>query len=398
MAFLFIIPGWFVTKFPNELYIHEMKYFLFACCCFLSATCIAQPDYYMLVGTYTSAGSHGIYVYDFNSSTGEARLTDSAKLANPSFLAVSPNRKFVYAVSESAGAGKNGGQVASFSFDRNSGSLSFINQQSSEGNNPCYISADKTGKWVFVGNYSSGTLAVLPVSKTGMLDSAVTAIEHSGNSVNSARQNEPHVHATVLSPDNKYLFVPDLGMDKLMHYRFDRKKGSLQPASPAFTVTKAGAGPRHFDFHPNKKYAYLVEELTGTISAYKYFSKTGQLELLQNISTLPPEYMGYAGSADIHVSRDGKFLYASNRGETNTIAVFSINESTGQLTTITHQSTLGKTPRNFSFDPAGNFLLVANQNSDEIVVFKIDKATGLFSDTGKRLSVSRPVCIKWIKK
>ncbi len=359
---------------------------------------MAQDAYYMLVGTYTAAGSHGIYVYDFDTSSGDARVRDSARLANPSFLAVSPDKKFVYAVSESAGAGKNGGKLASFSFDHSSGQLSFINQQSSAGNNPCYVATDKTGQWVMVGNYTSGTLAVLPVSKAGALDTAVTVIEHSGAGVNQERQNEPHVHATVLSPDNKYLFVPDLGMDKLMHYRLNQKTGSLTSAFPAFTMTKPGAGPRHFDFHPNKKFAYLVEELTGGISAYRYFAKTGELALLQNISTLPPEYLGYAGSADIHVSPDGKFLYASNRGESNTIAIFSIDKKSGMLTAIGHQSTLGKTPRNFNFDPGGNFLLVANQNSDEIVVFKIDRVTGMLKDTGKRINVSRPVFIKWIKK
>jgi 6-phosphogluconolactonase len=187
-------------------------------------------------------------------------------------------------------------------------------------------------------------------------------------------------------------------MDKVMHYRFDQKKGSLTPTSPASTMTKAGAGPRHFEFHPNRKFAYLVEELTGGISAYRYSAKTGELALLQNISTLPPDYMEYSGSADIHVSPDGKFLYATNRGESTTVAIFSIDKKAGTLTAIGHQSTLGKTPRNFNFDPGGNFLLVANQNSDEIVVFKIDKATGLLSDTGKRFNVSRPVCIKWIKK
>ncbi len=352
----------------------------------------------MLVGTYTSAGSHGIYVYDFNRNNAEARMVDSGLLANPSFLAVSPNSNFVYAVSEAAGAGKNGGKIASFSFDRSSGRLAPINQQFSGGNNPCYVTADKTGKWVIVGNYSSGTLAVLPVSPKGVLDTPVTVVEHSGRSVNSERQNEPHVHATVLSPDNKYLYVPDLGIDKLVCYRLNKKNGSLKENPAALTITEAGAGPRHFDFHPNKKFAYLVEELTGAVSAYRYFSKTGELELLQNISTLPPEYLGYAGSADIHVSPDGRFLYASNRGESNTIAIFSINKKTGILTVAGHQSTLGKTPRNFNFDPGGNFLLVANQNSDEIVVFKIDKATGLLSDTGKRIHASRPVCIKWIKK
>lgn len=361
-------------------------------------TAQAQNDYFMLVGTYTSAGSHGIYVYDFNRGTARATVVDSTRVSNPSFLAVSPKSNVVYAVSEAAGAGKNGGKLAAFSFDRLTGKLRFMNEQSSGGNNPCYVTVDKAGRWAIVGNYSSGTLAVLPIAQSGGLDSAVTVIAHSGRSVNSERQNEPHVHAAVLSPDNKFLFVPDLGIDKLVSYRLNKKTGALKETTPAFTMTKPGAGPRHFDFHPNKKFAYLVEELTGGVSAYRYFSKTGELELLQNISTLPPEYLGYAGSADIHVSPDGKFLYASNRGESNTIAIFSINERSGMLTAIGHQPTLGKTPRNFNFDPGGNFLLVANQNSDEIVVFKIDRSSGLLSDTGQRIAVSRPVCIKWIPK
>ncbi len=375
-----------------------MKYYIFVCLFLASLSGRAQSDYFLLVGTYTAAGSHGIYVYDFDTRNAGARLADSASIANPSFLAVSPKSTFVYAVSEKAGSGPNGGQVAAFSFDRSSGKLALLNQQSSGGNNPCYVTIDKSGKWVVAGNYSSGTLAVLPVAKNGMLDSAVAVVEHSGRSVNTHRQNSPHVHATVLSPDNKYIFVPDLGTDKLVSYRLNKRNGSLRPATPAFTMTKPGSGPRHFDFHPNKKFAYLVEELTGGISAYRYFSNTGELELLQNISTLPPEYHGEAGSADIHVSPDGRFLYVSNRGESNTIGIFSINEKTGGLTFVAHQSTLGKTPRNFNFDPGGNFLLVANQDSDEIVIFRVDKTTGKLADTGKRIGVSRPVCIKWIRK
>ncbi len=375
-----------------------MKFLPILCLYLLAGPVQAQNDYYLLVGTYTSAGSHGIYVYDFNVASIAYKAADSARLSNPSFLAVSPDSRFVYAVSESAGAGQNGGKVAAFTFDRSSGKLGLINQRSSMGNNPCYVAIDKTGQWVTVGNYSSGTLAVLPVGKNGGLDSAVTAISHSGRSVNTERQNEPHVHATVLSPDEKYLYIPDLGTDQLVHYRLDKKKGSLMPAIPPFTMTKPGAGPRHLDFHPNKKFAYLVEELTGTVSAYQYDSRNGRLNLVQNISTLPPDYMGYAGSADIHVSPDGKFLYASNRGESNTIAIFSIDQGTGMLKIAGHQSTLGKTPRNFNFDPTGNLLLVGNQNSDEIVIFKRDKNTGLLTDTGKRIQVSRPVCIKWVRK
>lgn len=363
--------------------------------CFTAAT--AQKNYFLLVGTYTSAGSEGVYVYDFNTANGETKLRDVAKISNPSYLAISPNGKNVFAVSEVANEKSKGGKIVSFAFDKATGKLTEINKQPSNGSNPCYVTADKSGKWVITGNYSSGTLAVLPVSASGTLDSAVATIAQQGSSVNTDRQNESHVHATVLSPDEKYLYVPDLGTDKIMVYRFNKQTGSLTPAVTPFVMTKPGSGPRHFTFHPNKKYAYLVEELTGGISAYRYNKKNGDLALLQNISTLPPDFMGYPGSADIRVSPDGKFLYASNRGASNTIAIFSINKKSGGLVAIGHQPVLGKTPRNFNFDPGGNFLLVANQDSNEIVLFNINKQTGLLKNSGKSIPVSKPVCIKWVK-
>ena len=375
-----------------------MKYLLFLFLFFWSFAAFAQTEFYMLLGTYTSGTSEGVYVYKFNSENGESLPVGFVKSSNPSFLAVSPDEKYVFAVNENADSTGNGGRISSFLFNNNTGALSLINQQSSNGNHPCYVTVDKTGKWVITGNYSSGTISVLPVLKNGYVETAVSTIQHTGQSVNTDRQNSPHVHAAVLSPDNKFIFVPDLGIDKLMTYHFDKLTGALRETSPAFVMTKPGSGPRHFEFHPNKKFAYLVEELTGGVSAYRYKAKNGQLHLVQNISTLPPQFLGFAGSADIHVSPDGKFLYASNRGESNSIAIFVINNKTGMLTSVGHQSTLGKTPRNFNFDPSGNFLLVANQNSDEIVIFKIDKETGLLTDTGKRITVSKPVCIKWIKK
>lgn len=372
------------------------KISLFICLAISFITGIAQKnENYLLIGTYTDGKSEGIYVYRFNSTTGDFDSVSMIKTSNPSFLAVSPDEKFVYAVHENANNGK-GGEVAAFSFDRQTGKLSFINQQLSGGDHPCYVSVDKTGKWAAAANYTSGSLSVLPINKNGGLDSPTTVIQHEGYSVNTERQQGPHVHSTVFSKDNKYLFAADLGIDKLMIYSFNEKTGALVETDPGFVMTEAGAGPRHFTFHPNNKFVYLIEELTGTISSYRY--SNGRFELLQNISALPADYMGPIGSADIHTSPDGKFLYASNRGESNTIAIFNINAKTGWLSLVDHQSTLGKTPRNFNFDPSGNFLLAANQNSDEIVIFKTDKKTGLLKDTGKRISVGKPVCIKWISK
>ena len=199
----------------------------------------------------------------------------------------------------------------------------------------------------------------------------------------------------MLSPDNNYLFTPDLGTDKIMIYHFDKKKGILKTANPAFATSEPGSGPRHLDFHPNNRFVYLIEEMTGTVVTFKY--QSGKLQKIQRISALPANFTGSIGSADIHVSKDGKFLYCSNRGSSNSITIFKIDSLTGMLTVVGEQSCMGKTPRNFNFDPTGNFLLVANQQSDDIVIFKIDKKTGLLTDTNKRINVPNPVCIKWIK-
>jgi 6-phosphogluconolactonase len=350
----------------------------------------SSNEQYLLIGTYTSGNSEGVYVYKFNTETGECRFISTAKSSNPSFLAVSPDKKFVFAVNED-----DPGEVTSFSFNKTDGRLKQLNQQPSHGRHPCYITVDKTGKWVIVGNYSSGTIAVYPVLQDGSLGKATDTVLHEGSSVNTDRQEAAHVHATVLGKNNKTLYVPDLGMDKVMIYSFDSKTGKLKEAAMPFVMTEAGTGPRHLDFHPNGKFAYLMEELTGSVSVYK-IEKDGYLSLLQNISGLPRDFIGDVGSADIHVSPDGKFLYCSNRGESNTIGIFSVSAATGELSWVNYQSTLGKKPRNFNFDPSGNFLLVANQDSDEIVIFKIDHKTGLLTDTGKRVRVPKPVCIKWI--
>lgn len=357
----------------------------------------AKNDFYLLTGTYTSGKSEGIYVHQFNSITGESKLISTINASNPSFLTVSPNEKFVYAVYENADSSRFTvtGSVASFAFDKKSGKLSFINKQESGGKHPCYVSIDKTGKWVFAGNYSSGSVAVLPVNSDGSLGGTIQTIQHYGSSIVNDRQEGPHVHSTVLSRDNKTLYVPDLGIDKIMIYHFDNKTGKLTTADMPFYLSKPGAGPRHFDNHPTGKFAYLMEEMSGSVSVFKVL-KNGGLELLQNISALPKDFTGIIGSADIHVSPDGKYLYCSNRGESNSIGIFKIDKLTGMLTWVGSQSTMGQTPRNFNFDPTGNFLLVANQNSDEIVVFKRNKETGLLSDSGKRINIPNPVCIKWI--
>jgi 6-phosphogluconolactonase len=352
------------------------------------ATAQKANEHYLLIGTYTTGKSEGIYVYRFNSNTGEFAPVSIAKgIKNPSFLAVEPANKNVYAVSE----GEGQGSVTAFSF--NNGKLEMLNTRSSGGQAPCYVAIDKTGKWLATGNYGSGSLAILPIEANGALGEPTSVMVHEGKSINPQRQEKAHVHATVFSPDNRYLFVPDLGMDKVMAYAFDDKTGKLSNATPAFAASNPGNGPRHLDFHPSGKFAYLVEEMSGTVSVFNY--SKGKLTAVQNITSHPAGYKGAIGSADIHVSPDGKFLYASNRGESNTIAVFSINQSNGQIKPIGHQPTLGKTPRNFNFDPAANFVLVANQNTNNIVIFKRDKKTGKLTPLPKQIEVPNPVCIKW---
>ncbi len=352
-------------------------------------TANAQP--YLLVGTYTGEKSKGVYVYRFNPD-GSAKLVDSAVTPNPSYLAVSPNQQFVYAANE-VGNREGGGKVTAFRFNKKNGQLTEINSSLSQGEHPCYVSVDKTGKWVVVGNYSSGTVAVLPVKKDGSLGNAVATEKHEGRGPTD-RQTSPHVHAAVLSKDNKTLYVPDLGIDKVMVYAFNQQTGEITPHEKALQAP-AGAGPRHLTIHPTGKWAYLVQELSGTVTAFK--NNSGKLEAVQTVSTIPKDFKGEFTSADIHVSPDGKFLYASNRDASNTLAIFKINGTNGKLTLIGHQPVLGKTPRNFGFDPSSKFLLVANQRSDEIVVFAVNKKTGLLKDTGKRIAVGSPVCVKWVR-
>ncbi len=365
-----------------------MRKLLLPLCMLLTTSALAQ-QYHLVVGTFTDAGSDGIYTYKFNSQTGDAVAASSVKTSNPSYLVVSPDNKYVYAANHD-----EQGMVSAFQFNKQDGSLKFLNKVTSAGAHPCYISINKKGNILVVGNYAGGNLSVLEVRQDGQVNQPKQIIQLKGSSVNRSRQEKAHVHATVFSPDQRFLFVPDLGSDKVMIYKVAQGSGALQPAEEPFIDVNAGSGPRHIDFHPKYGFAYLIEELTGTISVYKYAE--GKLTLVQNTSAHPISYQGAYGSADIHVSPDGNFLYASNRGDANSIAIFKIDPDTGMIMPTGFQPSLGIHPRNFNFDPTGNFLLVANRDTDEIVIFKIDKQTGLLEDTKKRIKVSKPVCIKWI--
>lgn len=356
---------------------------------------VYSQDYFLFVGTYTGSGSKGIYVYRFNAASGEAKLVShTEKVENPSYLALSPNGKTVYACNETASA--SGGKVSAFRFNKSDGSLRLLNQQATGGDHPAYVAVDPKNKWVVAGNYSGGSIAVFSTSKNGSIQPFSQLIKHVGRGPDSSRQRSAHVHATVFSPKGDYLLSPDLGIDRVMVYPF--KKGALKPLQETnllFANTSPGGGPRHLDFHPNGRWAYLMEEMSGSVTVFDY--SKGKLSEKQRIFSHSDTAKGPFGSADIHVSPDGKFLYASNRAGEHNLAIFNIGEKDGKLTTVGYQSTLGKTPRNFVIEPSGNYLLVANQDSNNIVVFKRDKQTGSLTQAGTVLSVPKPVCLKLLK-
>jgi 6-phosphogluconolactonase len=362
----------------------------------LNSFCCLSQNFYLVVGTYTNSGSKGIYAYDFNAQTGKVNLVNQTdSVTNPSFLILSHDANFIYAVNETNGA--DSGKVSAFSFNKNDGSIKLINTQLSGGDDPCHLSISDDGKWIAVANYTGGSLSVFPVNKDGSLEAHSQLFQDSGSSVNKERQEKAHVHEAVFSPDNKYLFTPDLGDDKVMIYTFNSTlKKPLKPSSPAFIKITPGSGPRHITFHPNKKFAYVISELNGSVMVYRYVG--GKFTELQKIITHPKGFKGTIGSAEIVISPDGNFLYASNRGDENTITIFSINAVTGKLQLKGYNTTLGKAPRNFIIDPTGNYLLVANQNSDNIVVFKINKKTGLIKDIGEQINVPKPVCLQMVKR
>lgn len=349
--------------------------------------------YHLLIGTYTNATSKGIYVYKFDTKTGSTNLEQTAKTSDPSFLAVSADQKYVYAVNESHNPA--GDSVTAFKFDDHNGKLTFLNTLPTYGNDPCYVSVDKKNKNLFVANYSSGSLTAYSLKTNGSLGDTLQTIQHSGGSVDTSRQKTAHVHAVVLSPDEKYLLADDLGTDKVYEYAYQpNQKQPLTAAAQPTVSVKPGNGPRHLVFSQNAKHAYLIQEMGAKVTLFNYAG--GKLAPAQNIAMEDASFTGQNGAADIHLSPDGKFLYASNRGEANDITVFKVNPISGKLSFVQRQSCLGKGPRNFAIDPNGNFLMVANQVSDDIYTFKINKTTGKLMQTGTKLEISHPVCLKFV--
>ncbi len=351
----------------------------------------SAEEYYLFVGTYTQESSEGIYLYKFDAGDGSLdSLGTTTGVKNPSYLAFSPDHKNVYAVNEMADSAR--ATVSAFSFDKKNNSLTFLNKQSSGGGAPCYISVDKTGQYAFVGNYVGGSLSVLPINSDGSLAPSQQTIQHQGSSVNKKRQQQPHVHCTLPTPDNDALVVTDLGTDYVKRYSFDANSGRLNPDPVSTYKAKAGAGPRHITFGPSADYAYLIEEMSGSVVAFKNQADT--LKPIQRTSALPKDYGDAISGADIHVSSDGKYLYASMREDLNQIVIFEIDQENGKLSLAGRQPTGGEHPRNFMVDPTGGYLLAANRDTDNVVVFERDQSTGKLTATGTELNISMPVCLK----
>jgi 6-phosphogluconolactonase len=291
--------------------------------------------------------------------------------------------------------GQSSGAVSAFAIDRVTGKLTLLNEVPSRGADPCYITLDKSGKHVLVANYTGGSVAVFPVLDDGRLGDASAFVQDQGHGTNPERQEGPHAHSIDLSSDNHFALVDDLGLDQVITYRFDPAKGSLAPNEPAFAKVEAGAGPRHLAFHPNGKFAYVINEMHSTVTAFAYDSAGGALRSLQKNSTLPPGFTGQNDDAEVQVHPSGKFLYASNRGH-DSIAVFAIDPTKGTLTPVEDIPTRGQTPRSFEIDPTGSLLFAANQKSNNIVVFRIDAGTGRLTATGQVLEVAAPVCVKFV--
>src|ERR1051325_1747524 len=353
----------------------------------LLATFALRADYLVYIGTYTGAKSKGIYVTRMGDDGKLSAPELAAETANPTYLAVHPNNKFLYSIGEvSKFGGRKAGSVSAFALDGKTGKLPALNQQSSGGDGPCHIALDEKGRCVVVANYGGGSVEALPVKKDGTLGEPGTFIQHEGSSVNKSRQEGPHGHCIVVDPGQKFALACDLGLDKVLIYKLDVGKARLTPNDPAFAALAPGSGPRHIAFHPNGKFAYVINEILCTMTAFSWDGKRGALKEIQTLSTLPMELQKGYSTAEVYVHPSGRFVYGSNRGH-DTIAVFACDPKSGKLTPVEHQSTQGKTPRHFGIDPKGKFLLAENQDSNSVVVFRIDADSGKLSPTGEKIEV-----------
>lgn len=353
-------------------------------------------ELFVYVGTYTKTSSKGIYVGRFDPATGRlGELTLAAEAVNPSFLALSPDRRYLYAVSEGAGAefqGKPSGSVHAYAIDPADGRLTPINSAASAGKGPCHLSVTPDGKCVLVANYSSGSVALLPVLKDGGVGAPSSVDQHEGKSVHPVRQKGPYAHSITPSADGRFAYAADLGTDTIYTYRIDSAAGTL--AASSSVALEPGSGPRHFALSPDSRHAYVINELSNTLTTFALDAATGALKPLQTVPTLPADFTGKSTTAEVATTPDGRFVYGSNRGH-DSIAVFQADPSAGTLTALGQVSTQGRNPRHFAIDPTGRWLIAANQDGDSLVVFAIDPANGRLAPTGRTLVVGSPVCVRF---
>ncbi len=372
-----------------------IKAFITAAFLFAALSTVSAKSLPVYFGTYTSRGensSKGIYRSVLDLETGKlSEPVLAAEARNPSFLEIHPDGKFLYAVSESGGAGS----VSAYAISSDTGDLKLLNQQSSGGAGPCHVSIDHAGRNVLVANYGSGSASVIPIKSDGRLGEPTSFVQHAGSSVNPGRQKGPHAHSINVSQDDRFAFVADLGIDKIMIYRLDIEKGTIVANSPGFVKVRPGAGPRHFAFGPKGKYAYVINELDCTVTAFAYEPASGILIERQTVTTLPNGFDGSNSCAEVRVHPSGKFVYGSNRGH-DSIVVYRVDPAKGTLTFVEHERADIKTPRNFNIDPTGRFCLVANQGKDSVVVFRVNQKTGALEPTGQKVSIARPVCVRFL--
>lgn len=357
-----------------------------------------MPEHWRIyIGTYTGGESEGIYQMRLDAESGELELVGlAAETTNPSFLALHPNLPVVYAVGEVPKDGENpGGTISAFRIDAETGALELLNRQSTVGAGPCHVAVAPSAKHVAVANYGGGSVALLPIDAEGRLGEATDFHQHKGRSVNPNRQEGPHVHSVTFDHAGRFLYVADLGLDKMFIYRYDAEAGKLTPNDPPFALTAPGAGPRHFKIHPSGAFAYVVNELDNTVTSFYRYSESGALAQTGSVSTLPAGYSQETYTAEIRVHPSGRYVYASNRGH-DSIAAFAVHAMEGTLTPLGQTSTSGAWPRNFNIDPSGRFLVAANQNSHNVVVLRIDLETGALEPMGQEVSVPAPVCVLFV--
>ena len=364
---------------------------------FLNACTKQEKQFLVYVGTYTGNGSEGIYAYRFNPTNGTlTALGLVAKTENPSFLAIDSAGSFLYSVNElDTFQNQNTGAVSVFKIDKKTGSLTLLQQVSSLGAAPAHLSLDKSGRYLLVANYNGGNVAVFPIASDGKLGDQTALVQNSGSSVNKDRQSSPHAHFIRVTANNKFALTADLGVDKVYINAFDANRGTLVAVDSGFINMQPGSGPRHIAYTPSDKFVYVLNELTSTVSVFYFDPETGSMKVGKTISTLPTNFDGINSTAEIRTNASGTFLYVSNRGD-NSIAQYAINSEDGNLTAVTWISSGGKTPRNFEIDPTGQWLFAANQNSDNIVLFRIDENTGQLKHAAEYSGIISPVCIQFM--